>query len=61
MYKHNSPESKKIGPVYALGGAVVNIKVAENYNHGNNTYTPRDTDKSSWFDVAAFAGVAVSF
>ncbi len=49
----------KIGPVYAVGGAAINFKVYESFDIGNNSYTPSDTDKSNWFDVAAFAGAGV--
>jgi len=49
----------KIGPVYALGGAAANIKVSEKYDLGDNSYQPLDTKKSSWFDIAAFAGAGV--
>jgi hypothetical protein len=49
----------KIGPVFALGGAAPNIKVAEKVSLGDNTSNPIDTDKSNWFDVAAFAGAGV--
>lgn len=49
----------KIGPVYAVGGAAVNFKVAESFDLGDNSYKPTDTDKSNWFDVAAFVGAGV--
>lgn len=49
----------KIGPVYALGGAAPNIKVSEKVFWSNNSSTPSDTDKSNWFDVAAFTGAGV--
>ena len=49
----------KIGPVYGVGGAAANFKVAENIDLGDNSITPIDNDKSNWFDVAAFAGAGV--
>ena len=49
----------KIGPAYAVGGAAINFKVSESFDIGDNSYTPRDTDKSNWFDVAAFLGAGV--
>jgi len=49
----------KLGPVFALGGAAANIKVKEKYNTGDTSYSPSDTDKTKWFDVAAFAGAGV--
>jgi len=49
----------KIGPVFAVGGAAANFKVAESFDIGDGSYTPIDNDKSNWFDVAAFAGAGV--
>lgn len=49
----------KIGPAYGVGGAAANIKVSEKFILGDNSYSPIDTDKSNWFDVAAFAGAGV--
>lgn len=49
----------KIGPVYGVGGVAANFKVAESFDLGDNSITPIDSDKSNWFDVAAFTGVGV--
>jgi len=49
----------KLGPVFALGGAAMNIKVKEKFDIGDYSMTPSDSDKTKWFDVAAFAGAGV--
>ena len=49
----------KIGPVYGIGGAAANFKVSESFDVGDNSFTPIDSDKSNWFDIAAFAGAGV--
>jgi hypothetical protein len=49
----------KIGPVYGVGGAAANFKVSESFDVGDNSFTPIDSDKSNWFDIAAFAGAGV--
>ena len=49
----------KLGPVFAIGGAAPNFKVAEKIDISGNNINPIETDKSNWFDVAAFAGAGV--
>ena len=49
----------KLGPVFVLGGVASNFKVSEKYEVGGSSYSPSDTNKSNWFDFAAFAGAGV--
>ena len=51
----------KLGPVYALGGAAANFRVAEKYTIAGESYTPEDDDKSNVFDVPLFLGLGVKF
>jgi hypothetical protein len=49
----------KIGPVFSLGGAAANFKMAERVFINDEKNKPADGDKSKGFDVAAFAGAGV--
>jgi len=45
----------ELGPIFATGGAAINIKVAENIDRSENL-DEQSTDKSNWFDFAPFVG-----
>jgi hypothetical protein len=49
----------KLGPVFALGGAAANFKVAEKIVVGDNSVNPADGNKSNWFDIPVFLGLGV--
>jgi hypothetical protein len=53
----------KLGPVFALGGAAANFKVAEKIVVEDNSVNPTEGNKSNWFDIPVFlgAGVKISF
>lgn len=49
----------KLGPVYALGGAAANFRVAEKYTILGQNYDPQDDEKSNVFDVPLYLGLGV--
>jgi len=49
----------KIGPVYAVGGASANFKVAEKYLFGDNKFDVPDALKANWFDIPVHLGLGV--
>ncbi|WP_167610680.1 outer membrane beta-barrel protein [Maribellus sediminis] len=53
----------KVGPVYGLGGIAGNFKVSEKFSAGDYEASPKDSDKSKWFDAPVFlgAGVKIAF
>ena len=53
----------KLGPVFMLGGIAANFKVAEKIISGDSKYDPPESNKSNWFDAAAFlgAGIKIAF
>lgn len=50
----------KLGPVFALGGAAANFKVAEKIVVGDYSVNPADGNESNWFDVPVFLGAGVT-
>lgn len=49
----------KLGPIYALGGAAANFRLAEKYTVAGQSYTPEDDEKSKVFDVPVYLGLGV--
>jgi hypothetical protein len=49
----------KLGPVYALGGAAANFRLAEKWTIAGESYTPEDDMKSNVFDVPLYLGLGV--
>lgn len=49
----------KLGPVFALGGAAANFRVAEKYTINGENYDPEDDEKSNVFDVPLYLGLGV--
>jgi len=49
----------KAGPVFALAGAAVNIKLTERIHIGDESFTPPESDKSNWLDIPVFLGAGV--
>jgi len=49
----------KVGPVFALAGAAVNIKLAERIHQGDESLAPSESDKSNWLDIPVFLGAGI--
>ena len=49
----------KLGPVFALGGAAANFKVAEKIVVEDNSVNPAEGNVSNWFDIPVFLGAGV--